>query len=810
MKTTRPYHLLIGGLAIILVAQVLNHTQVQASTEKALTQAQVSHKLVAARDLKVSLERGMGFGKPLSLFSGTDKLFENLKTRYEGLDLLAITSPDLKVYASQNAEVLGTLTDQEKPVFPAIDDEKGDAAFRTIVREDLVLVALPLYFNATDLKGIVWLGFSRAPIVAQLEVESRFGLTVLGVGVGLSLVVFAALFFALVGNRMSSAPRPEANRVLYLPLLTRMSLAIVSVLLVAILGYSFATSGRFTSILVKIYEKNVVVLVQSQAEELKRIVNWNLPPEHWKRAETVLAAQIRHTPEAESLTLTNAQGVVLYRADRTSVYPDPNNPEQPVPVYTSTAEGLRVAITDHDGRSPAFLWTKVDQSFIDAILVDRFLDALTVTLVSLIFSIELLLALGLASRVRPKTPLQAPVSEDGVKVIRFTAFLFFMSELLPLPFMPLFISDLFARAPLELLGLSADAIKGLPFSAHLLGVMVFVPIVGALTNRYSLRSLFLLSGALLLVGNVLAAVAPNFELLILFRFLSGLGYGGALAASTGLVIQTTTREKRTSGFAAWGAGFAAASICAVILGGILVSHVGYRNGMLVSALLSLVMAAFGFFFHPSKAPAPEAVDRVRTKFSDLLAPFRDRTTFITLIFASIPVQLAFFGLFQYTLPLVMSQSGITEANIGRILTLYGLISLASPLLARYADRARNEKWLIVAGNAITGVCLSIFFFQSGLWSMVFVVAAIGVGGLLFDTVISSYLSMTKASETYGETKFLSIFLTWEKLFTVFVPILVGTMMSGLGYLPSAAVLGLVILTGAIVFALFGQGKKTSP
>jgi MFS family permease len=155
----------------------------------------------------------------------------------------------------------------------------------------------------------------------------------------------------------------------------------------------------------------------------------------------------------------------------------------------------------------------------------------------------------------------------------------------------------------------------------------------------------------------------------------------------------------------------------------------------------------------------------------------------------------------------MSESGLSEANIGRVLTIYGLFSLASPLLGRYSDRTRNEKNLIVFGNLVTGIFLSVFFVQSGVWSMIFVVAAIGIGGLLFDTVISSYLSMTKASEKYGETKFLSIFLTWEKMFTVFVPVLVGTMMTSFGYLKSAAILGVVITAGAAVFGLFSANLK---
>ncbi|MEI6053671.1 MAG: hypothetical protein WCQ44_13280, partial [Opitutaceae bacterium] len=123
---------------------------------------------------------------------------------------------------------------------------------------------------------------------------------------------------------------------------------------------------------------------------------------------------------------------------------------------------------------------------------------------------------------------------------------------------------------------------------------------------------------------------------------------------------------------------------------------------------------------------------------------------------------------------------------------------------------RQERLLIIAGNMLTGIVLAAFFFKTGVWTMIIGVAAIGLGGLMFDTVISSYLSLTKVSEEMGETKFLSIFSTWEKLFTVFVPVAVGMLMSEFGYLPSAGIMGIFILVGAILFALVSRPSKAKP
>ena len=816
MKSRRPLLLLLGGLIIIWTAQILNHFQVQASTEKAITQAYVSQNLLPARDLKLAFERGMGFGKPLSLFSGTDKLFAGVQARYAGVEYMALTSTDLQVFAENqvNSPHLGSISSENRPIFAPVATKADLMSYRTMVSHGLVLIATPLYFNDRDLKGVVWLGFSRSKIEAQLAIEAASGLVFLLISLLVTSIVFALAFQVVAGSEPLGpllVPRGQTGSGKRRWSQTaRVTLLIVSILFICLLGYTLAASSRFTPALMSIYEKNVSLLAQSQAQEFQKLADFGLTPAHWKKAEIQLDLKVKSTPEVKSMAIFDTGGRLLFAATRTGIYPNPENSGYPADLRPDMSSGIRAPLTDASRTAiQGYLLTELDQGFFDGLFFERVLDALTVTVVSLVFSVELLLALGLITGFRRRNNLDPEIvdNESGVKIIRFTAFLFFMSELLPLPFMPLFITDLYTRTPLLVFQLSSDAVKSLPFSTHLLGVMICVPIVGALANRVSMRKLFFFTGALLLAGNLLAAYAWNLGILMLCRLLSGLGYGGVLAASAGLVVQITDKEHRTRGFAAWSAGFAAASICAVVLGGTLVTHIGYRNGMVVSAIMSIVLGIFILLFHPKKPPKITDLTKTKNKLSDLFAVFRDRNALITLLFASLPVQLAFFGLFQFTLPLVMHQSGLSDANIGRILTIYGLFSLAAPILARFADRTQRERLIILAGNLITGLVLTVLFFQHSTLALIFVVAAIGVGGLMFDTCISAYLTMTKGATNLGDTKFLSIFLTWEKLFTIFVPVLVGTMMSAFGYLESAAILGVVITIGSIIFMIFARTPR---
>ncbi|MFZ4616803.1 MAG: MFS transporter [Rectinemataceae bacterium] len=800
MNLRRSPALLFGGLFILLVAQLLNTFQIRASNEKALTQAFVSRNLIPARDLKLSFERGMGFGKPLSLFSGTDKLFAGIQGRYEGVGYMALTSIGLEVYAEsdQGSGRLASISQDSRPIFPSIATPADLGGYRTVIAGDQVLVALPLYFDDRDLKGIAWLGFPRKAIDERLAAESSSAVIFLGVSLLLSFLIFLLAFRPLVENF------PEGRK---LSAATRATILIVAILFTSLLATTAVTNTRFIPGLIEVYRNDVALLARSQAQEFRRLADLGLEPAHWKGAEKQLFQKVSSTHEVRAMAITDAAGKTLFAASRDQSFASSSGVAVPAGLEIADASAINEVLSaSTGGQATGYLKVELDQGFFQGILMDRILDAFTLLVVTIVFSAELLLALGLLSRWKKRERIAelGADNEGGMKVIRFTAFLFFMAEFLPLPFLPLFISDFYSRSPLTILSLTSDAVKSLPFSAHLLGVMLCVPVVGALLTRFSLKRLFMVNGFLLLAGNFAAAFSPDLSFLMFCRFLSGLGYGGVISASAALVVQTTDPEHRTRGFAAWGAGFAAASICAVVLGGTLVTYLGYRAGMIVAASISILLGIFILAFHPGKPPKAEATTAVKLRFADFFSVFRDKDALLALLFASLPVQLAFFGLFQFTLPLLMSQVGISDSNIGRILTIYGLMSLAAPALARYADRTRRERLLIVAGNIITGMVLTVLFVNHTPLALLLVVAAIGVGGLMFDTCFSAFLTQTKAAKRLGDARFISIFLTWEKLFTIFVPILVGTMMSAFGYLNSAAILGVVIASGSLIFLVFAR------
>lgn len=69
-------------------------------------------------------------------------------------------------------------------------------------------------------------------------------------------------------------------------------------------------------------------------------------------------------------------------------------------------------------------------------------------------------------------------------------------------------------------------------STYALGVVVGAPAITAVTGRMPRRRLLVLLIALLGVGHVLSALAGNFKMLLLARFIAGLPYGAYFSVAS--------------------------------------------------------------------------------------------------------------------------------------------------------------------------------------------------------------------------------------------------------------------------------------
>jgi MFS transporter, putative metabolite:H+ symporter len=135
---------------------------------------------------------------------------------------------------------------------------------------------------------------------------------------------------------------------------------------------------------------------------------------------------------------------------------------------------------------------------------------------------------------------------------------------------------------------SADL--GLLGSASAVGMAIGAAIAGMVADKWGRRTVITFTLVLYGIASIMSGIAPNFSMLLLFRFLTGLGLGGELPAASTLVSEFSPAKARgrmvvlLESFWAWG------WIIASLISYLLIPIFGWRIGFFLGGIPALYAA----------------------------------------------------------------------------------------------------------------------------------------------------------------------------------------------------------------------------
>jgi predicted MFS family arabinose efflux permease len=279
----------------------------------------------------------------------------------------------------------------------------------------------------------------------------------------------------------------------------------------------------------------------------------------------------------------------------------------------------------------------------------------------------------------------------------------------------------------------------------------------------------------------------------------------------------TDDASRSEGFGTNAAAYAAASICAIPVGGIVVNKFGYEAGIGLSIVFALLFLLFSFFCISKTRPvnntngAAEAsatsggTVNIKQFFSILFS----RHILNYLFAMNLPFQLIYYGMFQFLLPLYMSNTlGMSQGNIGRLLSVYCVVSLAATWLSRFSDRFKNDKLILSFGALVAGIALVAFKFlpDGGMILFGIVIVAMGIESVSIDAIEEVYVS-SGGIEGVSEENLLQTYKVIEKVLSIFIPTVTGLIIALSGFSSSMFIIGILSTVGAIVFYLLGKNGR---
>lgn len=393
--------------------------------------------------------------------------------------------------------------------------------------------------------------------------------------------------------------------------------------------------------------------------------------------------------------------------------------------------------------------------------------------------------------------------------IRAPLFLFIFSEELSRSFLPLFV----ARFSPESTFVSNELLIGLPITLFMLAAAIVTPFGAGLADRLGARRTFLIGLVPAIAGYAGTFLAQGYYDLVLWRALSGVGYGLIFIASQAWVAQNTDERHRAQGMAVFVGAVFAGAVCGPSIGGILADRIGFAGTFLISAGLAAVAGLIVYQVLDNAGKRTEATPATLglAEWGMLL---RDGRFLAVAVFAAVPGKLVLSGFLFYLVPLYMTELGNSQAAIGWSIMLYGAATIAfTPLAARFADSSGRYSLLVAVGGALAGFgCLSLLvedFTGGATGAVVVAIVALGVGhALSLTSQLAIVLEVSvPLRDAMGPASVIGAYRLLERTGIVLGPLVAATLASSFGYRGAVIGIGLIVLGFFALYLIAMSGRR---
>ncbi len=333
-----------------------------------------------------------------------------------------------------------------------------------------------------------------------------------------------------------------------------------------------------------------------------------------------------------------------------------------------------------------------------------------------------------------------------------------------------------------------DAAIGLVVSIYGLGRMLFSVPVGQAADRFGRKRVILLGTLLTCVGSLFCGLATSFTMLLIFRFISGMGSTAVITGTQIVVADVATRENRGRLMSTYQGFFSFAVGIGPSIGGVVALWYGFRAPFFVFAGLTLIAGAIAM------ATLPDT--RARRASTGVAGGVVDNRKIVWILLrnygfltvALVDLAAAFNrtgGVFNVVPILGVERLTLTTAAIGFAITIgnlcnLGIVSVAGIMVDRYGRKAVIVPSGLVSALAFVGFATTtsypIFVLSAVLW---------GIGAALGASGSAAYAADQAPPGGNGIT--MGIYRMLSDLGYVVGPTLLGAVADATG--PEAAMLG---------------------
>lgn len=304
----------------------------------------------------------------------------------------------------------------------------------------------------------------------------------------------------------------------------------------------------------------------------------------------------------------------------------------------------------------------------------------------------------------------------------------------------------------------ANAVEiGLLITVYALAQFLFTPVLGTLSDRYGRKPIIFVSLLIEVVALVLTALAGSLPMLLVARFIGGIGASN-IGSAQAVVSDVTTREGRAKGMGMIGAAIGLGFVIGPALGGVLAPR-SQALPFWVAAGVALVNALLVLLFLPEtrtrRTSESESLEAEGRGLGVLLSGWRTvghYPAILLLVFVNLIYTVAFTSM-ETVFPLFTQHTfGWGAAQNGYIFTYIGIliVIMQGGLVGRLVKRW-SEQGVLLAGLVLMAVGLILLAFSTQLSVLLVTMGVLSIGDGAVTPTVSTLLSFASPTEIQGET-----------------------------------------------------------
>ena len=276
-------------------------------------------------------------------------------------------------------------------------------------------------------------------------------------------------------------------------------------------------------------------------------------------------------------------------------------------------------------------------------------------------------------------------------------------------------------------------------SAYALGVVVGAPLITIFLARMPRRLMLICLMLMFAGGNLLSAIAPNYGMLVIARFIAGIPHGAFFGVAALVAAAMAEPDRRGQAVARVLMGLTVANIFGVPLATYIGQTMGWRPAFLLVAALGLLTMLMMRIFVPKVAAGDSSPRRE-------LGVFRRLQVWLTLLMVAIGFG-GMFAVYTFITPTLTEITKVSPLVISILLAVIGIGMTVGNMIGGWlADRSRL--WTIFGVLVWNVVALVAFSYTTtNVWLTAINLFAIGAGIAVAPAVQTRLMDVAGDAQT---------------------------------------------------------------